>query len=153
VAFVAVLGDSGGSNALLGLFTGRAATIFAVAAFLAVANGVVVQIVMLARLFYGMARHRQLPGLFTRVNSLTRTPINASLAAGAIVLSAAVTLPFERLLVIANALTLVVFVLVNLSLWRIHRRTSDPTTFAAPAWAPPPAVVISILMAGAEMLN
>ena len=137
VAFAAVLGDSGGSNALLGLFTGRAATIFAVAAFLAVANGVVVQIAMLARLFYGMARHRQLPGLFTRLNSLTRTPINASLAAGAIVLSAAITLPFERLLVIANALTLVVFVLVNLSLWRIHRRTSDTTTFADPAWAPP----------------
>jgi amino acid transporter len=153
VALAAVLGDSGGSNVLLGLFTGRAATIFAVAAFLAVANGVLVQIVMLARLFYGMARRRQLPSLLSKVNPLTQTPINASLAAGAVVLLAAVTLPFERLLVIANALTLMVFVLVDLSLWRIHRRASDRTAFAAPTWAPPTAVVISILMAAAEMLN
>ncbi len=152
VALAAVLSDSSGGNPLLRLFTGKAALIFAFMAFFAVANGVVVQIVMLARLFYGMARRRQLPSIFDSVSPRTRTPVNASLAAGTVVLLAAVLLPFERLLVISNALTLLVFVLVDLSLWRIHRGPAEPSAFAVPAWVPPAAAAISILMVAAEML-
>jgi amino acid transporter len=153
VAIATVLSDSGGRNPLLGLFSGKAAWIFALAAFFAVANGVLVQIVMLARLFYGMAQRQQLPSFLGTVNPRTQTPVSASLAAGAVVLLAALALPFERLLVISNALTLLVFALVDLSLWRVHRRPIDLTTFQAPGWVPPMAAIVAILMVTAEMLG
>jgi amino acid transporter len=152
VATATVLSDVEGHNPLLGLFSGIAAWLFVTAAFFAVANGVLVQIVMLARLFYGMARRRQLPNFLASVSPLTRTPIPASLVAGAVVLFVALAVPFERLLVISNALILLVFALVDLSLWRIHRRLPKGAAFVAPAWAPPMAVFISMMMVVAEIL-
>ena len=153
VATATVLSDVEGRNPLLRLFSGSAARLFASAAFFAVANGVLVQIVMLARLFYGMARRRQLPGFLGTVSSLTQTPIPASLVAGGVVLFVALAVPFERLLVISNALILLVFALVDLSLLRIHRRLQKSSAFIAPAWAPPSAALVSILMVVAEILN
>ena len=50
-----MLSDKGGANPLLDLFQGRGASAFALAAAIAVANGVLVEFMMLARLFYGMA--------------------------------------------------------------------------------------------------
>jgi len=153
VATATVLSDVEGRNPLLRLFSGSAAWLFASAAFFAVANGVLVQIVMLARLFYGMARRRQLPGFLATVSSLTQTPIPATLVAGGVVLFVALAVPFERLLVISNALILLVFALVDLSLLRIHRRLQKSSAFIAPAWAPPSAALVSILMVVAEILN
>jgi amino acid transporter len=153
VAVATVLSDVEARNPLLGLFTGFTAWLFGIAAFFAVANGVLVQIVMLARLFYGMARRRQLPGFLATVSSLTQTPIPATLVAGGVVLFVALAVPFERLLVISNALILLVFALVDLSLLRIHRRLQKSSAFIAPAWAPPSAALISILMVVAEILN
>jgi basic amino acid/polyamine antiporter, APA family len=153
VAIATVLSDAQGRNPLLALFSGKVASAFAFAAFFAVANGVLVQIVMLARLFYGMARRRQLPGFLATVSPRTQTPVLASLVAGTIVLLVALTAPFERLLAISNTLILLVFALVDLSLWRIHRRSAKSEAFTAPAWAPPTAVLVSILMVAAEILN
>jgi amino acid transporter len=53
---------------------------------------------MLARLFYGMARRQQLPAVLGRVHPYTRTPIEATALAGGIVLAPALLVPFERLL-------------------------------------------------------
>jgi amino acid transporter len=153
VAIATVLSDVGGRNPLLALFSGKAALLFAIAAFFAVANGVLVQIVMLARLFYGMARRRQLPAALAAVNARTQTPVLASLAAGAIVLMVALAAPFEHLLAASDVLILLVFALVDLSLWRIHRRSKKSTAFNAPAWVPPIAALMSALMVAAEFLG
>ena len=102
VAAGVIMADRLAGSPLLSLFGGPGATAFAAVGFLAVANGVLVEIVMQARLFYGMARNGQLPAGLGRVHPRTRTPALATVFAGGIVLSTAALVPFERLLVLAN---------------------------------------------------
>ncbi len=153
VAVAAVWGRSAGDNPLLGLFEGRSALVFAMLGTIAVANGVLVQIVMLTRLLYGMACNRQLPALLRRVNDHTNAPGPATLVAGGVILATTLILPFERLLALTNLLTLGLFVLVDLALWRLHRLdTPSPVGFAAPRWVPPLAAVAALTLIGAEIL-
>jgi amino acid transporter len=153
VVTAVVLADTGTENPLLALFGGVSATLFAVVATVSIANGVLVQIVMLARLFYGMAARGQLPDVLARVHPYTETPIPATIAAGGIVLAAVLLLPFERLLALSNAVTLAVFVLVDLALGRVHRRgPAPPGRWIAPAWAPPLGAAVSLLLMLAEIV-
>src|SRR5262249_9474007 len=70
---------------------------FAALALVAVANGVLIQILTLSRLVYGMARRSLLPrGL--AVVSARHVPVRATLATGVLVLLSTVTLPFASLL-------------------------------------------------------
>jgi basic amino acid/polyamine antiporter, APA family len=154
VAFAAVLGGDGSDTPLLALFSGRGAAAFAVIGTIAVANGVLVHIVMLARLFYGMAVHGQLPGFLAHVQARTQTPVAATMLASGLVLITAVALPFERLLMLVNLLTLSVFAIVDLALWRIHRRAAPTTAqFRAPAWVPPVAALVSLALIMADLLG
>lgn len=144
VAAALVLSDRGGTNPLLGLFAGTAASLFALVGSVSVANGVLVEINMLARLFYGMAQSDQLPAILGTVSPRTRTPVVATVLAGGIVLLATLLFPFQDLLVTANTLTLGIFVLVDLALWRLHRTGVDAHEgFRAPSWVPPIAAVVS----------
>jgi amino acid transporter len=131
--------------AVFGVVQGPAAAALASIGFLAVANGVLVQIVMLARLFYGMADLGRLPAALAHIHPRTQTPLLATLAAGAIVLAAALLASFEGLLLAANALTLAIFALVAVALWRIKRCTPVAAgAFVVPAWVPPVAAVVSL---------
>jgi amino acid transporter len=78
VATAAVLAHRPAGNPLLGLFGGGGASLFALVAGITVANGVLVEIIMLARLFYGMARGGQLPAILGQVDVRTQTPILAT---------------------------------------------------------------------------
>jgi amino acid transporter len=93
---------------------------FAALALVAVANGVLIQILMLSRLFYGMARRSLLPSKLATV-SPRHVPVCAALVAGALVLLSTVALPFDSLLRLSTTLTLLVFALVSLSLWRLQQ--------------------------------
>lgn len=153
VAAAAVLGGTAGGNPLVGLFKGESALLFAFVGFLAIANGVLVEIVMLSRLFYGMARREQLPAALAAVAPRTRTPVRATCLAGAIVLAAALLLPFERLIVLANALTLAVFAVVDLALWQVqHRGKAPPGTFDVPRWVPPLGAALALALLLSELL-
>jgi amino acid transporter len=153
VVTAVVLSDRTGGNPLLGLFEGKGASMFMIVGALAVGNGVLVQIVMLSRLFYGMATQGQLPVVLTRVSPRTRSPIPATVLAGAIVLTVTLLVPFRQLLVFANAITLVVFVLVDLALWRLRLLGSPPAEgFHAPIWVPPVAALVSLTLLVAEIL-
>ena len=153
VASAVVLAGRREETPLLGLFAGTHATIFAFVGAVAVGNGVLVQIVMLARLFYGMGRGGQLPALFGLVHPRTQTPVAATLLAGAIVLTTAVAIPFGHLLVLTNAVTLGVFVLVDLALWRAKRREpAPPDGFTVPGWVPPLAALLAVALLLAEAL-
>lgn len=151
VAAALVSADGGGRTSLLDLFKGSHATLFAAMGALAIANGVLVEIVMLSRLFYGMARRRQLPAVLGRVHPRTRTPVAATALAGGIVLATALLIPFERLLELANALTLGIFAVVDLALWRIQRRQpAGEGVFAVPRWVPPVAAALALGLVLAE---
>jgi len=104
---------------------------------------------VLARLFYGMARKGQLPSALQQVNARTQTPV----LAGSIVLAAALLVPFEGLLVTTNALTLGVFVLVDLALWRIQRKAPGTrSTFVAPRWVPLLGALVALTLMLGEFL-
>jgi amino acid transporter len=154
VATAAVLSDSGADRPLLDIFAGAGVWLFACVGFLAVGNGTLVQVVMLARLFYGMARNGQLPELFARVSPRTGTPLWATALAGCIVTGAAVVVSFEQLLVLTNALTLAIFVLVDLALWRVQRTPASAAPgFATPRWVPPVAAVLAAGLMLAELAS
>jgi len=152
VAAALVFAGRGGQNPLTDLFDGPQATFFAAVGALAIANGVLVEIMMLTRLFYGMARRGQLPARLGRIHPRTRTPIEATVLAGIIVLATALLIPFERLLALANALTLGVFIVVDLALWRIQRRQpAGEGVFAVPHWVPPVAAALAVGLIVAEV--
>ena len=153
VAMAVVLADTPASSPLLGLFSGRGAVAFAMVAALAVANGVLVHIITLARLFYGMARRGQLTAILARVHDRTQTPVRATLLAGSLVLVTTLFLPFEKLLIITNAATLAIFVLVDVALWRVQRTQPRPAGFTAPHWVPLFAAALSIVLVAVELLG
>ena len=154
MSWAASLSGNGGVNPLVGLFEGRGATVFAAVGFLSVANGVLVEILMLSRLLYGMANNGQLPAALGHVDPVHRTPRRAAIAAGAIVLAATVALPFEKLLVLSNAITLGIFLAVDLALLAMRAREPAPAgVFTAPRWAPATAALLSAALLAAELLG
>jgi len=155
VAASVVLSHATGTHPLISLFPGMGAVAFALIGSVAVANGVLVEIVMLARLFYGMARNRQLPAALGAIHPRTQTPARATVLAGSLVLVTALVIPFEHLLVLANAVTLAVFTLVDLSLWRLHRRGAvvSSKVFTVPRWVPPVAALLCLALLAAEFLK
>lgn len=153
VAAAVVLSHQDADDTLLGLFRGVGVQAFAVIGSLAVANGTLVQIVMLARLFYGMASQGELPAVLARVYPRTGTPMVATLLAGGIVATAAAVATFEQLLVATNVLTLAVFLLVALALWRVRRAGGPPPAFVAPIWVPPAAAMACLALLLAEAFS
>lgn len=153
VSIAAVAGGRA-PESLAGLFRGMGATAFALVGTLAVANGVLVQVVALARLFYGVARRGQLPALLARVHPRTHTPLPATLLAGGLVLTMAVLLPFDRLLALANVITLAIFALVDIALWRVQRHShTEPGRFRVPHWLPLVAAALAVGLILAEGKN
>lgn len=113
----------------------------ALIALIAVPNGILITLVMLARLLYGMARRGWLPRVLGRVNARTRTPLNTTFLAGALALVLTASVDFTGLVTLTSGVTLVVFAVVNLALVRLHRH--DPHVHAArrlhlrvPRWCP-----------------
>ena len=74
----------------------------------AVVNGALIQIVMAARVLYGMGGNGLAPSLLAYVHPFTRTPLVASVGATAVVLMLALTFPLVRLAEITSSITLVV---------------------------------------------
>lgn len=158
VAVVVVPGaEFGDSPAPLCLVLGRAGLscepAFSAVALIAIGNGVLVEIMMVARLAYGMARRGWLPAPLAAVTGTTHIPLRATLLAGGAVLGFTVLVDFGVLVNLASGLILGVFATVNLALMRLHRRAphADPA-FRAPRWAPPLGVVTSLALILAALL-
>ena len=72
--------------------------------------------------------------------------------ADAIVLTVTLGVSFERLLVVSNAITLAVFVLVDLALWRLQLRGTVAEGFRAPPWVRPIAAATCMMLLVAVLL-
>ncbi|MFQ5466751.1 MAG: amino acid permease, partial [Kiloniellaceae bacterium] len=117
--------------------TGASAAPISVIALVATVNGALIQIIMAARVLYGLARQGLLPAPLGRVNPATRTPLVATVAVAALVMMLA--LPFETapLARFTSLIALTVFALVNLALWRLKQRAPRaPGLFAVPRMVP-----------------
>ena len=117
--------------------TGREPLLITLISLFAVVNGALIQIIMASRVCYGMGRKRWLPLIFARVHAVTRTPVVATLSVSTAVLVMALYLPIETLAKSTSYFLLLVFCLVNLSLWRLKTRGEQPTGIVCvPRWVP-----------------
>jgi amino acid transporter len=143
VALVAVpLAELAASKAPLALaferLTGASPRTMSAIAVIATLNGIVVQIILAARVLYGLARLGTLPAVFQEVSSVTHTPLVATAVASALVLMLALVLPLEGLADLSARFTLALFAIVNLALIRIKARERVPPdhVYIAPRWVP-----------------
>ena len=120
-------------------------------AVIATTNGVLVEILMVSRLLYGMARHGWAPAWLEHVAPATQTPLRATMLAGAVALALAAVAPVEALVDATSTLLLLLFAAVNLALWRLHGAAGHVHVgYAAPRWVPPAGCILSLAMIGAR---
>ncbi len=107
-------------------------------AIAATLNGILVNMIIMARVLYGLADRGQLPGFLAKVDLGSRVPVNATLLSVAAILLLALALPLSQLADLASIGTLLVFVLVNTALIVIKLRevAPPPGVFLCPLWVP-----------------
>lgn len=125
---------------------------FAAVALVAVSNGVLIEILMLSRLLYGMARRGWLPAWLGTVYARTATPLPATLVAGAAVFGLSISFDTAFLAGTTSAITLVVFTVVSMALWRLKRLQPRRSGFAVPSFVPPLAAALCLGLAMALFL-
>lgn len=128
--------------------TGAAPQLIAAIAVFATINGVIAQIILAARVIYGLARQGQLPALLGRVAPRTGTPLVATAVATGLTFALAAIGTLDQLADMTSRLMLAVFALVHAALIAIHRR-GDPApadVFHAPRWVPPAGFAACVLL-------
>jgi basic amino acid/polyamine antiporter, APA family len=117
--------------------TGQAPTAISLISLFAVVNGALIQIIMAARVLYGMSREGWLHAALGRVHPVRRTPLLATALVTLSVLMLALWLPLVTLAKATSFITLVAFSLINLALLRIKRRAPPAQgRHVYPAWVP-----------------
>lgn len=99
--------------------SGAANTVAFISLF-AIINGVLIQIIMASRVLYGMVAQRSAPAIFGWVSPLTHTPLVATLMVMLAVIVFALWLPVMQLAKITSFIILLVFCLINYSLYQLH---------------------------------
>jgi len=85
-------------------------------------NGALAQIIMASRIAYGLSKKDQAPSFLKKINSKTQTPLRATAIITFIVLVLAIFFPLQTLAETTSFIILMVFAIVNLSLWLIKGR-------------------------------
>lgn len=135
--------------------TGNTPVMISVIAMFAVINGALIQIIMVSRVCYGMARRNWLPAFLSRISSATRTPVIATILVTGLVVAMALWLPIEQLARATSFFLLIVFSLVNLSLWRIKTRDDDAGNqiFQVAHWIPIAGFVAALCLLLTEIFS
>lgn len=127
--------------------------LFAGIALVAIANGVLLEITMLARLFYGMAKRGWFPTALAAISPSPRTPVRATILGGSMVFGLTVALPFVSLVAITSTITLLVFAAVNLALCRLQWTRPRSEGFRVPVFIPAIGAFANIGLVGAQLLS
>jgi len=152
VAVVSVLtvppGELAASGAPLALVFERgsgtsALPITAISVF-AIVNGALIQMILASRVLYGMAGQGWIPAVLGRVHPYTRTPVIATGLVAAVILGLALWFQLGPLAKATSVVALIVFTVVNLSLWRVKRRAPAPAGLTIyPTWVPVAGAAVS----------
>lgn len=104
----------------------------------ATVNGALVQVIMGARVLYGMAKGGNAPKFLGRVNGFTQTPLQATAAIVVLTLLFATLLKLAVLAKIASAIILVIFASVNAALLKLKLTEvpDESQKFRIPVWVP-----------------
>jgi APA family basic amino acid/polyamine antiporter len=107
-------------------------------AIVATLNGVVIEIIMAARVVYGLSRKGRLPAQLGVVNARTQTPLVATVLITGATLALAVFVPLDALVEMTSQVILAVFTLVNLSLVivKIRGDAAPEGVFTVPVLVP-----------------
>ncbi|MDF2118532.1 amino acid permease [Roseiarcaceae bacterium H3SJ34-1] len=117
-------------------------------AVVATLNGVIVHMIMIARVMYGLANDGRLPKALAAVNARTRTPVLATVIGIIAILVLALAVPLSGLADLTARATLAIFSMVNLALIRIRLREIKPPDdiFLCPLWMPYVGLTSSVLL-------
>ncbi len=152
-------GELAGSPAPLAIVfertTGADPRIMTLIAIIATLNGIIVQIIMSARVLYGLAAQRSIPAAFGSVHAVTHTPILATAFTIVCVLVLAVALPLDALADWTSRLILALFAFVNAALGFLKMREKVPPAgvFTVPVWVPWAGAVVTTAVLVAEMIS
>ncbi|WP_420563717.1 APC family permease [Thalassobaculum sp.] len=121
-------------------------------AVLATVNGVLVQMVMASRVLFGLSRQGSLPAVLGRVHPTTHTPVIATVLVVGMILTLALSFPIATLAGTTSLVTLAVFTLCNLALWRLKRRgPTPPEAPDLPIWLPLAGATVSLAVLALEI--
>ncbi|MCC6303107.1 MAG: amino acid permease [Gammaproteobacteria bacterium] len=119
---------------------------------IAVVNGALIQIIMAARVIYGMSAQGLAPRVFGAVHARTRTPLRATLFVGAIVLTLALGFPLVELAKATSFITLCIFACMQITLLTLKRR--QPVMEHAvsyPLWVPAAGLLCTLALLGFQV--
>ena len=128
--------------------TGSASPLISSIALLAIVNGALIQMIMASRVLYGLATQGALPTRLAYLWPRTRTPLISTLLVTVLVLILALAFPLAPLARVTSVITLIIFTLVNLSLWRLKRRAPAPAgVWTVAPWVPIVGFLVSLAFA------
>lgn len=114
-----------------------AVPLLALIAFFAALNGVLAQMVMCARMLFGLGRDGSALAIFHRAHPRFGTPVLATLSAAAVMIAIALFVPLLHLAETSASILLCAFCAVNVALIVIKRRgPAAPGVFTVPGWVP-----------------
>ncbi len=128
--------------------TGSASPLISSIALLAIVNGALIQMIMASRVLYGLATQGALPTRLAYLWPRTRTPLISTRLVPVLVLILALAFPLAPLARVTSVITLIIFTLVNLSLWRLKRRAPAPAgVWTVAPWIPIVGFLVSLAFA------
>ncbi len=155
VAFIAVMVMSPqelakSDQALATLFTklvSHKSYIINYIAIFAIVNGTLVQIIMVSRMLYGMARQGWLPSILAKIDPKSKTPIIAILLTTILLFLLTLCFDLLSLAQASNYGILALYLAIDISLIRIKIKKEAPQgSFTIPFWIPVAAVGINLVL-------
>ncbi len=118
--------------------TGLPPQLVTLIAIIATMNGVVIVVIMAARVSYGLSKQKIFPAWIGAVSPRTQTPLRATFLIALAVIAAALYLPIDVLAEKSSQVLLLVFVMINLALVRLKMRgeTVPENSVTVPLWVP-----------------
>ncbi|MDD9911431.1 MAG: amino acid permease [Alphaproteobacteria bacterium] len=125
---------------------GISPSVMTLIAIIATINGVIIQMIMASRVIYGLSKQKELPAFLSYVSPTTRTPLASTFLVVAVVLTMALLFPLGGLAKATSIMTLTVFALVNLALFKLKLSGEKPPegTFVVWTWVPAVGFLISL---------
>lgn len=143
----AIAGSSAPLAVLFESVSGMSGKPVASMAGIAMINGILVQIVMAARVLYGMANEGLAPAFFGHVHPRRRTPARATMFVAVVITVLALAFPLVKLAELTSLVTLAVFAMVNLSLFTLARKLPESGIGAWRWWGLAASLVCVLLIA------
>lgn len=123
--------------------------VMGVIGMVAIINGGLVQVIMVSRLIYGMARLGRAPKVFARLSGATRTPVLGTVVFSLIIWVLSLTLEISNLAKMASFIILGVFFSVNASLIVIKLRSNrEHVGFHVPVVFPAFGALLCLILLG-----